>query len=235
MGITGGPYNCPETLSPDPNLVGWWTFDKITGIWAVDSTGRGQHANLVNGPTPVPGRLGTALSFDGVDDYVSLPVGGLIDTLTDSTFGTWVNFRSAAGSWQHIFDFGANTTVYMFLSPNDAKTSGPLRFAITTTSGAGQYMVGDKSTLATGWHHVAVVFSMGTITLYLDGMSVASVRSPLTPSSLGFTINNWLGRSQWSADAYLSAQLDDFRIYDKALSTQELAQVMQGNTRTGFK
>jgi hypothetical protein len=49
----------------------------------------------------------------------------------------------------------------------------------------------------------------------------------LTPSSLGVTTNNWLGRSQYGWDPYLGAQLDDFRIYDKAMSPQELAQVMQ--------
>jgi hypothetical protein len=49
----------------------------------------------------------------------------------------------------------------------------------------------------------------------------------LSPASLGSTTRNWLGRSQYSADAYLDGQLDDFRIFNRALSAAEILALFQ--------
>ncbi len=51
-------------------LVGWWKFDETEGNVASDSSGNGNDGNLTNGPTWTEGKIGGALSFDGVDDYV---------------------------------------------------------------------------------------------------------------------------------------------------------------------
>jgi len=227
MGFTGGPYNSLAGSIPlDPNLVGWWTFDEVIGNWAMDYSGYGRHAILINGLSLLTTDQRQVLDFDGVDDYVSLPIGGLISTLTDSTFLVDVNFKGTEGNCQRFFDFGSNTSVYMFLTPN-AWGNGSKRFAITTGGYPEQSVVVAPTILSTGWHHVAVVFQSGIITLYLDGMPAGSVDSLLTPSSLGVTSNNWLGRSQYSRDAYLNAQIDDFRIYNRALSQPELEALMQ--------
>jgi hypothetical protein len=50
--------------------------------------------------------MATALWFGSVDDYVELPIGSLIGTLTNSIFAIWVNLPNIDGSWQRIFDFG---------------------------------------------------------------------------------------------------------------------------------
>ena len=154
--------------------------------------------------------------------------GGGRGTAAYPTFAIWADFKNTGGNWQRIFDFGTGTAVNMFLTPRMG-SAGSMRFAITTSGGGGESQATAPSTLATGWHHVAVVFDAGSITLYLDGVSVTVVQSALTPSSLGVTTNNWLGRSQYGNDGYLSAKLDDFRIYNKALSPQELARIMQGD------
>ena len=58
----------------DPNdaFVGYWEFDEATGSTAFDSSGSGRSGTLVNGPTWTAGRIGGALSFDGVNDYVEI-------------------------------------------------------------------------------------------------------------------------------------------------------------------
>jgi hypothetical protein len=156
---------------------------------------------------------------------VSLPIGPDINSLNSSTFATWVNFSNGGGSWQRIFDFGTGTTVYMFLTPRTG-TTGPMRFAILTSGSTTEQGVNSPSTLTRGWHHVAVTINAGssTISLYLDGLLVArNTAATRTPSNLGVTTNNWLGRSQWTADAYLNGYLDDFRIYSRALPPGEVA------------
>jgi hypothetical protein len=55
--------------------------------------------------------------------------------------------------------------------------------------------------------------------LYVDGALVGSNNNmTLTPADLGPTVNNWLGRSQWNGDAPFYGAIDEFRIYNAALS-----------------
>jgi len=158
---------------------------------------------------------------------VELPIGSLIGSLTNSTFSIWANFSNTGGGFQRILDFGTGEQVYMFLTPR-LGTAGAMRFAITVggSSDPNEQRVTAPSTLASGWHHVAVTINANadTITLYLDGSVVAqNTEATLSPSDLGVTTNNWLGRSQFTADGYYAGRLDDFRIYNRALSMAEVA------------
>ena len=89
----------------DPNLVGWWKLDD-TGFIATDSSGMGNNGTLYGGPQWVTGKIGGALDFDGIDDYVDLPIGSLISSLRSTTLSIWANFSNAGGSWQRLWDFG---------------------------------------------------------------------------------------------------------------------------------
>ncbi|UCG59284.1 MAG: hypothetical protein JSU70_07190 [Phycisphaerales bacterium] len=192
---------------------------------ANDSVG-GQHGTPGGLPTYGTGYLGQAIRCDGADDYVELPIGSLIGSLTNCTIATWANFSNAGGAWQRIFDFGNDTTAYMFLTPR-LGTNGQMRFGITIEGGgAPEQLVTAPTTLPSGWHHVAVTIDADndTITLYQDGLAVAqNTEATLNPSDLGPTTNNWLGRSQYVADAYYMGLLDEFRILNRALSGPEVA------------
>ena len=207
------------------NLVGQWKFDDGAGTTAADSSGRGNNGLLQGNPVWVAGHDSGALWFNGVGDYVDLPIGAVLNSLTNSTFAVWANSSNAGGGWQRIFDFGLDTTSYMFLTPRTAGAAGPMRFAITTNGGGAESQVTTASNLPSGWHHVAVTINADTdtVTLYQDGLPVAQTSAvSLTPSSLGATTNNWLGRSEYN-DPYYMGRLDDFRIYNKALSASEVA------------
>jgi hypothetical protein len=138
------------------------------------------------------------------------------------TISMYANFSDTGGSWQRIFDFGTGTTNYMFLTPR-MDTGGPMRFAIRTATVAEQQATA-PATLPSGWHHVAVVIDSAamSLTLYLDGEVVDTSATTLLPRDLGTTNQNWLGRSQWTADAYFTGSLDEFRIFNRALSAAEV-------------
>lgn len=174
-------------------------------------------ASFGDGPTG----YGKALTLDGVSGYATVPVGTLVASLNSATFAAWVNYAGAGGNWQRIFDFGTGTDVYTFLTPSGA---GGLRFAITTAAGGGESVMTAPSALATGWHHVAVTIeaASGEMLLYLDGAVVTSSTTDTLPSALGNTTQNWLGRSQYTADPYFNGSIDDFRIYSRALSAGEV-------------
>ena len=216
------------------NLVAHWNFDDGTGGTAHDSSGNGNHGTLFGNPQWTTGHLGGALDFDGNGDYVDLPISSLLSSLTNSTFALWVDFSNAGGGWQRIFDFGIDTTYNMFLTPRMG-TNGVMRFAITISSYNDEDQTTAPSTLPSGWHHVAVTLDADKSihSLYLDGELIAEkTNARYTPSSLGKTTQNWLGRSQYSADGYFDGRLDDFRIYNRVLTAEQVKDLYNDNPPT---
>ncbi len=175
----------------------------------------GLNGTATGSPVYVAGRLGQAITFDGVDDVVTLPAD--VANHRDITIAAFV-YWNGGGNNQRIFDFGNSTSQYLFLSPNSG--SG-LRFGIK--NGGTEQQLTYASALPTGrWVHVAVTLSGDTGTLYVDGAVVATnTAMTINPDDFRPTIN-FLGDSQWSADPLLNGRLDDVRIYNYALSTADI-------------
>jgi hypothetical protein len=225
----------PEAVNPGTtNLVAYYDFENDVR----DGSGQNRHATAYNDPIYVSGPtdFGTAISLDGMNDYIGLPIGSVINTLTDCTITAWVNWPGERNTWQRVFDFGnppasadADPVFYMFLT-TDAGSSN-LHFAITIGGNAAGAEDQTTSRVAcpSGWHHVAVTIDAdsNTHTLYLDGKNVAqNTAARYTPSDLGATTQNWIGRSQWTADPYFRGTIDEFRIYNRVLSDAELYYLM---------
>ncbi|MGN6370532.1 MAG: LamG-like jellyroll fold domain-containing protein [Phycisphaerae bacterium] len=197
-------------------------FDETAGTTAQDTSGNNDNGTLVNGPTWDTGKINGAVHLNSASsEYVSLP-NGVVSSLTSITIATWVNLDTIT-NWMRIFDFGSGTGTYMLLTPANGN-NGHLRFAITTSSSAGEQQINGPAALPTGsWVHVAVTLSGSLGILYVNGAEVARNSSmTLNPASLGATTQNWIGRSQWSADPYFNGRIDDFRIYSVALSASQI-------------
>lgn len=206
-------------------LVRHWKLNETSGSTATDSSGYGYNGTYTNWPTlNQSGKCKTSVSLDGYNDYVDLPT-SVVNGLTDCTISVWVNLDTV-GTWSRIFDFGSSTSSYMFLTPKNSYTNR-LRFAITTSGTGGEQVIDTTTTITTGtWYHVAVRFNGSVATIYVNGVQVGQNSSmTLTPSSLGASWNNYFGRSQYSADPYLDGRLDDFRIYNRALSASEIGEL----------
>jgi hypothetical protein len=178
----------------------------------------------------VPGKIGNAVKLSGNGEYVSLPT-GIVSGLHDFTISAWVNPSSNA-AWSRVFDFGTGTSNYMFLTLSAG--GGPLRFAIATTGNGAEQQLNDTGTLPLNtWSHVAVTLSGQTGTLYVNGQPVATNTSmTLNPAALGTTNQNWIGRSQFP-DPFLAGDIDDFQIYDHALSAADIAALAGGQPGAG--
>src|SRR5262249_48930488 len=103
-----------------------------------------------------------------------------------------------------------------------------IRFAITTSGSGGEQRIDGTSALSAGvWHHVAVTLNGTTGALYVDGAQVAqNTNMTLNPSSLGATTQDYIGKSQYS-DPNLNGAIDQFQIYNRALSASEILSLFQ--------
>jgi O-glycosyl hydrolase len=204
---------------PAPPLLHRYSFSETSGASTADSAGGPAWAGtLPNGGALSGGQLTLSSASS---QYVSLPA-GIVSTLSNFKVAAWVQLASTA-NWARIFDFGNNTTVSMYLTPQNGNT-GTIRFAITTNSTGGEQQINCNSTLTTGvWHQVAVTLNAATGVLYVDGVPMGTNSAmTLKPATLGSTLNNYIGKSQW-ADPYLNGLVDEFRIYNVALSSAEIA------------
>jgi hypothetical protein len=221
-GASGGVGG--QTLPP---LFAYYPFDQTAGPAIPDASGNGHGGTLAGAATFPAGVIGNGLSLPGVSgDYVALP-SALLQTVTSVTIALWVNVR-ADQAWQRVFDFGSSTNVYMFLTPHAGGTSFA-RFAITTSGNATatEQRLDAPGVLPVGtWTHVAIVLGAGGGTFYING-AVAGSNAALTlrPADLGATTNNWIGRSQFTADPSFNGQIDDLRIYASALTAGQITTI----------
>jgi hypothetical protein len=204
-----------------PGMIAWYKFDQTGGITVADSSGDFNHGTINGGAAWTTGKVGNAVDLNGTNGYIALS-SGIVSGADTITIAAWVNLDSV-NNWTRIFDFGTGTSTNMFLTPKNG-ANGKIRFAIKN-NGSSEQIIDGQSTLPTGgWHHVAVTLNGSTGTLYVDGTQVGSNTSmTIKPSDLGATTQNRIGRSQYTSDPYLDGRVDDFRIYNQALSAGEIA------------
>jgi arabinan endo-1,5-alpha-L-arabinosidase len=162
-----------------------------------------------------PGR-GNVLNLSGASQFVTIPA----RASTLQTFSGWVNWQGG-GPWQRIFDFGQDTSRFLFLTPLDS--SGHMQAAITTDRSSFVQVVQVQNALPTNtWTHLAVVFDGREGILYSNGQPIAVNNSVnLLPSDVAAT-RCYFGRSQFPADPYFNGQLDSIRLNLRPLSLAEI-------------
>ena len=208
----------PVSLDTDPHLVAWWQFDETAGKTARDSS-RQAHQGTLTGALSfdlhsAPGRRCQALRLDGNDDAVKVAgFKGVTGTLARSV-AVWIKTPSASGE---IVTWGAREAGKLFVL-------GHVRGRIGLTPKGG-YLYMKAGTDDDQWHHVAVVVQAASppnlhdhVQLFKDG-ALAEIDDigllDLWPIETGDQLDVTIGRG-------FKGLLDDLRIYDRALSEDEV-------------
>lgn len=214
----------PEAVTPtDPGSNGLAARYSMEGDLS-DSSGNGRNGTVLGGAlfgAGAPG-MGQAMIFDGLIDYGEIPIGSVVASATSMTVSLWTDFSNEGGNWQRLLDFGTGTDNYIFLSPRTG-SGGAMRLAIRTPT-TGEQLVESSTTLSPGWRNVVVMIDGSTMSmsLYMDGILLATGPTALVPSDLGETTQNYLGDSQFGADALYRGSMDEVLIYTRALSDGEI-------------
>jgi hypothetical protein len=85
------------TSATRADLVGWWRFDEGSGTVAYDSSGNDHDGTIYGSPSWVSGVGGSALEFDGTDDYVGTGE-SLLDNMSEFTLACWVRAGNPGSS-----------------------------------------------------------------------------------------------------------------------------------------
>ncbi len=202
-------------INDEKGLVMHLTFDEDF----YDITDNGNHVALYGDTVFLSNGDHNGLSLSGTENFLQLPY--TVASHDAMTVSCWIYYRGG-NTWQRVFDFGNGTDQYMFLTTNGG--SGP-RFAIK--NGGDEEVVDAGSTLVSNkWYHIAVTIGDGTACLYVNGELKNSNESmTIRPSDIR-PVLNYIGRSQYSADPYMRAYIDDFQIYNYALSAEEISNVI---------
>ena len=165
------------------------------------------------------GRFGSALSFDGVNDWVTVPDASSLDLTTGMTVEAWVR-PAALGGWRTVvFKERPGGVVYGLYA--DQAAGRPL----------GQVYIGsERSAIGTSalplnvWSHLATTFDGSVVRLFVNGVLVgtSSISGSMTASTGVLRIG---GNSIWSE--WYAGLIDEVRVYSRALTAAELQQDMQ--------
>ncbi len=208
-----------------PNLVGWWKLDESSGTTAVDSSGNGNDGTVRGNPLWVEGKLGGALELDGAGDYVDCGTSAVFNIQDEITIAGWIKVAAFNVAWQAIIAKGDNTYRLSSIGSDDF-----LHFGLTGTNPGSINGVLDVTD--DQWHHVAGVYNGAEARIYVDGVldSNATCTGQIRTSSSNLCIGENAGLSR-----YLDGLIDDARLYNKALTQDEIKQVMAVDTTKAVK
>ena len=236
--------NSACALPPNSTMVGWYPFDETSGPLALNLATANDGAHLGN-PTPVPGMVAGALSFDGIDDYVESP------SSIVTNFGPASSTPACSGSFSTCpgdFSFdawiraapGATTSVILDKRAGDIPTlkgyhfflyGGTLGVQLADGIGAGydNYLspilvpaVDDGK-----WHHVAVTVkrnSASGVRFYHNG-NLIGFKSPL--GRKGSLVNNSPLRIGTRTAAsplsgWFDGEIDELELFNRVLTPVEV-------------
>ena len=237
----------PAQIAYDYNRggpVGWWKMDECQGTTINDASGNGNIGALTVGGSGTQasagtcstsattawsqgatGKFGSSLNFDGTDDYID--AGSSFPQPTDQSFSmsAWVKSSGSGGlivskmndsvAWDgyYLREIGGRFNLGLL------KTYGSVALNLSSAT----------SVSANTWYHVAVIYNGSQARMYINGILDASASyaggydTTTVPLSIG-------GRGGSS----YAGQIDDVRIYNYALSADQVKLVMNNNSALAF-
>lgn len=224
-GIVAAFLISSQTAFAVPNPVSWWKFNEGSGITAYDSADN-HNGTLVNGPVWTTGRIDSALSFDGSDDYVDCRYA--FPSVAGSTTKTIMAWAKSDKTDYSAYAYGSVFTLHRYLtSCFSIKAIGnPATWQFEYMVGPATYSWLDSgiAVIAGRWMHVALVQNGADVICYIDGVPRNSVSDGVAPSVYNprdAVIGNDSGRNE----NFFDGTIDDVRIYNRALTAEEIEQL----------
>ncbi len=205
-----------------------WRFDEASGN-AVDSSGSG-NTGTPTGATIVSNcKRGGCRSFNGSTDFISVVDSAFVDLPQNHTVSVWVKLNSGTGDQAIVFKGRCNEKYASYSLKigvcDGSGSANKINYTIRTSNAAGGVTVTQTGSPNTGvWTHIVGVQDGTTLMLYINGvLDNTSVGNSSAPYNVSTILQ--FG-SDWDCAAarrfQFSGQMDDVRIYNRALTAQEV-------------
>ncbi|MCK5561728.1 MAG: hypothetical protein KAJ51_14090, partial [Thermoplasmata archaeon] len=221
-GFVDDPYNISGDSNQDnwpfANKGGWnlaaiWHFDEGAGPSANDSSGNDNNGTLmpiypINVSEWVDGISGSALKFDGIDDYIDCGNDSTLATVSAITIEAWINTNEANNFRTIVSKYGA-MGYYLRLAPN-----GKIEFLAAGSTQTGSGII--KSGL---WYHIVATYDGNYQRIYVNGKLIASSSESgnINQTSESFKIGTLTGSSQM-----FNGTIDEVSIWSSALQANDI-------------
>lgn len=230
-------YAIEEALSDRgivDGLVGHWKFDEGSGYIVANSAGVDLTGSLKGAPSWVDGKSGKALKFDGIDDYIVFPEHRSVQPLGGLTVSAWIAWsvdpaaldyrkpvwmgkddKAPYGSYGIEFDYPKNGNQWPTFHINAFARDNKVESRMPAKPGE--------------WHLVTGVYSGSRQYIYVDGVLKRSIG---IDGRLGYLPGDALGiGGTYDGKALFMGLIDDVRIYERALSPKDVAELMKATDR----
>ncbi len=229
-------------VTADPNLVAFWPLDEGAGTKVLDYSGHGNHGTLFNSlEWTAPDWVfegDKALTF--IDDgYVAIDNLNYVNPgRTAVTVCAWI--RTSDPNNQYILSFDRNEYYRLEIAGNGGGP-GQVGWDLMTLNGSTEVQIdyGSVTRVDDGlWHHVCGVFDKGRATIFIDGLPEPSATGGSTYGVGDLVRYGFIGANSEATEfngargvgTGVTGDLSELRIYDKALTQEEILQVMRGDS-----
>ena len=202
-----------ELVSPSSSLAGQWSFDEGTGTKIGDTSGNNNNGTIA-GATWVNGKVGKALSFDGVNDYVEIPYNSILNPKKALTIEAWINPCSTAADQRILSKSPYPNNDYSMIRASNNRVLVSMKI-----NGTVQSIYSPANSVPVGtWTHVAGTYDGTRMRLYINGAQVNSfavcgeIGAHAEPLMIGKNVTS----------AYFKGMVDEVSIYNKALTAAEV-------------
>lgn len=205
------------------NLVGYWKMDDNLATTQVLDSSAGNHHGTLNDNTNTHSVVSLhqrALTFDGSDDYIKVTDNFVADP-TALTMLAWFKKESGGSNYECVIHKSSDATI----GNSDYWLGVDLNDYLTATIGANTsvgWAAGQTTTTATygQWYHLAATWDGSVVIVYIDG---AYNKQYNLSTYTNLNTDTRFGASSDGLNYQFKGEIDEVRIYDRALSADEIA------------
>jgi hypothetical protein len=200
-------------------LVAAWGFDEGSGTTAGDATGNG-HSGAIFNATWATGKFGGALSFNGVDAWVTVADAADLHLASGMTLEAWVRPSEVSGFETVILKERGSSGLSYALYANDSDRGNAPAGYLRTGVGGDRGVPGDATLPVDAWSHLATTYDGSAFRMYVNGTLVGT----LSASGEILTTDDVLrigGNGVWDGE-FFTGLIDEVRVYNRALTAEEI-------------
>jgi parallel beta-helix repeat protein len=162
-----------ENASASNGLGGIWHFEEGTGTVAYDSSGNGNHGTVYGGAIWIDGKIGKALEFDGINDYVNVPDSNSLDITGKITLEAWIYPYTVTTMQVIVQKYNYSGPPYngaYYLEVGGYGYNNKVLFGLSHNGYNFYYILSNTNIAANTWTHVAATSNGTHMIIYINGI-----------------------------------------------------------------